>query len=600
MNPNLVLAQAFVDELAHGGIQEVCIAPGSRSTPLTLAFFHQPGIHVYMHLDERSAAFFALGLSLAQDRPVPMVCTSGSAAANFMPAIVEARMSNVPLLVLTTDRPHELRGSGANQTIDQVKLYADQVLLSVDLPLPEDGQPDLVLRHVRTLAARALHIANGLSKGPVHLNFPFRKPLEPQNDAGFPLSETPASPPFTRTSRGVLTPNAAQIHQLAHLIQEHERGLIICGPRCPGGAFPQAAAALAQASGYPLLAEPLSGLRFDPAVENGWILGGYDTFLAGGTLPWEDPQIILRFGGVPTSAVLCSYLSYIRPLQRIHITESGGWADDDHRTTWLLQVDETLTCARLAEHLAQPRHSAWAGRLRAVEDITWNALHTALEQEELFDAAIVKQVVDNLPAGSRLLIGNSLPVRHLEQFSRPLARQIAVFGNRGASGIDGNISTALGVAASDRERPLVAILGDITFYHDMNGLLAVRQHNLNHVTIIVLNNNCGGIFHRLPVARFEPPFTQAFLTPHNLDFSHAAALYGLEYIRLDSRPELDQALQHLKTTAPAARQPRLIEVRSDAASDLQQRNAALETAFKSIRAYFTQQETSDHDRMENR
>lgn len=232
---NTLWAETFVDELARGGLQAVVIAPGSRSTPLTLAFAAHPAIRHYLHLDERSAAFFALGLALATTRPVALLCTSGTAGANYFPAIIEARMSQVPLLVLTSDRPPELRHSGANQTIDQVKLYGDQVLWGVDVALPEADAPAVALRNLRTLAARALATAAGLPPGPVHLNFPFRKPLEPA------LPHTPAfapaGPPHTRTLRGQLLPTPNQIAELAALINQHERGLIVCGPRCEGG-FP--------------------------------------------------------------------------------------------------------------------------------------------------------------------------------------------------------------------------------------------------------------------------------------------------------------------------------------------------------------------------
>ncbi len=273
--------------MAAAGLRHVVISPGSRSTPLTLAFDAHPEIEVFLHLDERSAGFFALGMALAIDAPVALVCTSGTAVANYLPAIIEANMSHVPLLVLTADRPPELRHSGANQTIDQVKIYGDQVLWSVDAPLPEKDAPDVVLRHLQTLAARAYATANGLRKGPVHVNFPFRKPLEPVDSEQLSVnseqlsvsSEQSESGNRLLITKGQLAPTRAQLGDLAETINRHERGLIVCGPRCPEGNFPAAVAGLSQISGYPILADPLSGVRWGRHVAGTAVSGAYETYL---------------------------------------------------------------------------------------------------------------------------------------------------------------------------------------------------------------------------------------------------------------------------------------------------------------------------------
>jgi 2-succinyl-5-enolpyruvyl-6-hydroxy-3-cyclohexene-1-carboxylate synthase len=596
INPNSQIAQAFVDELAKGGVREVCIAPGSRSTPLTLAFTRQPQIRVTMHLDERCAAFFALGLALSSCRSVAIMCTSGSAAANFMPAIVEARMSGVPLLVLTADRPDELRGSGANQTIDQVKLYGEQVLLSVDLPIPEIGQSELVLRHVRTLAARSLAVADGLLKGPVHLNFPFRKPLEPDDEAGFASVVAGTTAPYTRWDRGVLQPTQTQVETLADLINQSERGLIVCGPRCPAGEFPAAVSRLARKARYALLADPLSGLRFGPEVGD-WLVGGYDSFaelihckalepavphLGVAPESLEDPQVVIRIGGMPISTALAGYLGRIRPERRVQIAVNGVWADEDHCTDWFLQADEVLTCRMAADRVLPRTAIAFSQKWRRLEQLAWERIRLAAEEGDLFDGATVAQVLDWLPDGANLFMGNSLAIRHLDQFGQPRRRQIAVYGNRGASGIDGNVSTALGVAAAQPEQPLVAILGDITFYHDMNGLLAVRRLALENVTFVVINNNGGGIFQQLPVRRFEPPFRQAFLSPHGLEFSAAAKMYGLDYVKVHERDDLAEALAAAFGPG-AAHKARLIEVQTDSQVDLERRKTIRARVHAEIR-----------------
>ena len=561
-NPATIWAETIVEELARGGLRTVCIAPGSRSTALTLAFSAQPGVRVIRHLDERSAAFFALGMALASDEPVAVVCTSGTAAANVLPAIIEAKMSQVPLLVLTADRPPELRHSGANQTIDQVKMYGDQVLWAVDVALPEREAPAVARRNLRTLAARALAVADGIVKGPVHLNFPFRKPFEPvkMQPEIAPEGQDESKEPYTRISRGVPMPTEAQVQALAELIEAHRRGLIVCGPRCPGGDFAQAVAALSQKAGYPIMADPLSGLRFGPGVDSAMVCGGYETILAEGAEPWGAPDVVLRFGAMPTSKWLNAYLERSADAHVVHVRSNGIWADDAHRTRLLLQADEVTACRELGARLAPPRTSSWLEKVRATEEVHWRALDQALAGD-YFDGAVVADVVDLLPSRALLFAGNSLPIRHLDQFARPRSKLLYAFGNRGASGIDGNTSTALGISAA-RDKPLVLVTGDITFYHDLNGLLAARQHDLA-LTVVLLNNDGGGIFHRLPVAEIDPPFTDLFLTPHDLNFAPAAKMYDFEHLQVAARDTFRG------TFAEGLARPhrQIIEVRTDGERD---------------------------------
>lgn len=557
-NPNLQWALAFVEELANCGLKAVCLAPGSRSTPLTLAFNQHPEIEVYLHLDERSASFFALGMALATDLPVAVVCTSGTAAAELHAAIIEAFQSHIPLLVLTADRPHELRDSGANQTIDQVKMYGDHVRWSVDAALPQAGAPDIALRNLRTLACRAYATADGLVKGPVHINFPFRKPLEPASRDQIPA---PAyGRPGVRFELGVLQPAEGQIAYLAGLMAEYRRGFIVCGPRCPGGDFPARVARLAQVTGYPLLADPLSGVRFGPQVEHAPVVGGYESFLANPT--WEAPDLVIRFGAVPTSLRLNTYLSQAAPAQVVHVRENGVWADDSHRVTTFVQANAGELCRALAERHPIRPPSAWAQEILAAEQRCWAQTDAYLAQT-FFDATVVAEVVAGLPPGANLFVGNSLPVRHLDQFAQPGGKHLRVFGNRGASGIDGTTSTALGIAAAG-DAPTVLITGDVAFYHDLSGLLAVRQHLLGNATIVLLNNNGGGIFRRLPMAQLDPPFSALFLTPHGLNFEHVAGMFGLHLERPGGRSELRRAL----ATAIDDPEPYLIEVRTEGGEDL--------------------------------
>ncbi|MBK8988686.1 MAG: 2-succinyl-5-enolpyruvyl-6-hydroxy-3-cyclohexene-1-carboxylic-acid synthase [Chloroflexi bacterium] len=590
-NPNLLYSHLFVQSLVDSGLTAVCISPGSRSTPLTLAFAAQKGIEIYRHLDERSAGFFALGLAVATERPVALVCTSGTAVANYFPAIIEAQMSQVPLLILTGDRPHELRHSGANQTIDQVKIFGDQVLWAVDMPIPQADAPEVVLRSVQTTAARAYATANGAAangrrQGPVHVNFPFRKPLEPEvgsGEWGVRNAALPTPKSEIRNPKSEIILSRSQQEALTAVINHHERGLIVCGPRCPGGNFPQAVAGLSQISGWPILADPLSGVRFGLHSSGTVISGGYETYMQG-RLDWPEPEVILRFGAVPTSKWLNAYLERSQPAHRIHIRASGVWADDAHQTSWFVAADEEQACYQMAQGLVPRLSSGWLDRVHGVETAVWQAVEgLSTDFTDFTDFWVVMDTVELMPPNGRLFVGNSLPIRHVDQFARPSTKPLHVYANRGASGIDGNVSTALGYGAAGRS-PLVALLGDITFYHDMNGLLAIanrqssmslrdgfapvnRQSPMPPTTFVILNNNGGGIFRRLPIAEFEPEFTDLFLTPHNLDFEHAARLYGLDFIRTANRAAFRQALRESMYNPT----PRLIEVPTDGRYDDQRR-----------------------------
>ena len=576
MNPNIEAASLVVDALARAGLRAVCIAPGSRSTPLVLAFYAHRAIRVYRHLDERSAAFFGLGLALEWDEPVALVCTSGTAVANFFPAVIEAKMSQVPLLLLTADRPPELRHSGANQTIDQVKIYGDQVLWSVDMALPQTEPPAVMARSLQTVAARAYATANGLVKGPVHLNFPFRKPLQPESSGEYSVCSNQFSVGSGSSTghsfeRGVLQPTEAQLDWLTEVVRKHERGLIVCGPRCPGGDFGAAVAALARQAGYPILADPLSGVRFGPQTENTAVISAYETILHHPP-DWPEPTLVVRFGAVPTGKWLNAYLDHIQPTYRLHVRANGVWADDSHRVSHFWQVDEATTCRQLTERLQPRPNAAWLKPFMATETAVWQQIATHIG-DPFFDATAVYDLLQMLPENGRLFIGNSLPIRQVDQFGPTSPQLIVAHANRGASGIDGNLSTGLGIAAASQQ-PTVILVGDVTFYHDLNGLLAASgssKISLPPVTIVVINNKGGHIFRRLPISQFEPPFTELFLTPHELDFETAVKSYGLHFVRVDDRASFQQAVRaSLNDPAPC-----VIELCTDGQLDEQYRQQLL-------------------------
>jgi 2-succinyl-5-enolpyruvyl-6-hydroxy-3-cyclohexene-1-carboxylate synthase len=425
-------------------------------------------------------------------------------------------------------------------------------------------------------------MANGVVKGPVHINFPFRKPLEPEtaSNGENPAPVLPiASPlPYTVMARGALQPREEQIDAVARLIAAHPNGLILCGPDHPSPSFAAAVTTLARRCGYAILADALSNLRHGPHVHQGPVTGGYHVWLAHLKENYPRPDFVLRFGAVPTSSALAAYLSEVSPTHHWHIKEDGEWADDLHCTHTYLQCDPTLFCEQVAERLSDYHDSVsstWADLILRLESETWAALKESLGKAPFFDGAAVYQLLGRLPEDAVLFAGNSLPVRHIDLHDRPSDRRLTIYGNRGASGIDGNVSTALGLAAVLDKR-VVALLGDITFYHDMNGLLAVRQHQLDRMVFVVINNNGGGIFRRLPIAGHEPPFTDLFLTPHGLSFDHAAAMYGLHYCHVESESAFVAVLDKVFASDIGSY---LIEIKSDSMADLQhQRRVTAEVA----------------------
>ncbi len=569
-NRNSLWASILVSELAKAGLKHVCMAPGSRSTPLVMAFASQADIKVYTHFDERSAAFFALGLAKNLQEPVALVCTSGTAAVNFFPAIVEAHESAIPLLVLTADRPHELRNSGANQSINQVNLYGSYALMAVDVALPEQSPSAELINSLRTTVARAYATASGVRKGVVQLNLPFRKPLEPSEVSSdvLALSEVALGREraYTRIPQVKPLLDESSLESLAKSLASNTQGLIICGVDCPrDNAFTEALSTLAKVTGFPILADGASGLRLNKELD---LITGYDSFLGLSQLNLPKATIIIRFGKMATSAVLARYLKSLNPKHDWQINAAGMWADDSHHLSQFIQADETQICLQLAEKLELLKHQPKTALKEAFEKLetrSWAFWQTNLAKH-YFDGAVLAQFVKSIPKDSLVFVGNSLSIRHLDQFIHHEAKNIKIFANRGASGIDGNISTALGISVAEPHKRLFMILGDLSFYHDMNGLVAIKQLGIP-ATILLINNEGGGIFHRLPISKFEPQFTDYFLTPHKLEFFHAAQLYGLEHQLVLNFQDLDKAIQESHSQQAKEPKSHLIEAKTNSHED---------------------------------
>ena len=487
------------------------------------------------------------------------------------PLIFSRRLSRrisprVSLIVLTADRPHELRGSGANQTIDQIKIFGDFVEWFVDAPLPEADPPPLALRNMQTLAARAYAKATE-RRGVVHINLPFRKPLEPDVDDQDATSIAQTATRFWQHRRRTLS--GSTDFSWDPILQH--KGIIYFGHgTCRTLEESQTvmawAADLSRVSGWPIFAEFTSNLRCLSSADNeGYApLAAYENYVTLNAVDFSQVKTLIRFGAPPLAKNMQTLFSELELKAHIYGARVGEWADDTHSITDHISFDDLKASIPQARDLPKPQ-MRWLDQLTLAEAKAWEVIQHEIEQGDYFDGAAVYDVVDLIPAESTLFAGSSLPVRHLDQFGKP-GRRIFAWANRGASGIDGNLSTALGNGAARPEHPLVAILGDITFYHDMNGLLAARRCGLP-ITIVLLNNKGGGIFHRLPIRAYEPHFSDYFITAHGLDFSHAARLYGLEYVRADCRDAFRQAF----VESVAKRQSAIIEVKTDAQTDLKRR-----------------------------
>ncbi|MFB6101331.1 MAG: 2-succinyl-5-enolpyruvyl-6-hydroxy-3-cyclohexene-1-carboxylic-acid synthase [Haloplanus sp.] len=571
-NRNVLWGQALVDELARAGVDRVVVSPGSRSTPLVTAVDAHDDLTAVSVLDERSAAYFALGHARRTGEVTPLICTSGTATANYHPAVIEADEGRVPLLLLTADRPPELHDSGANQTVDQEKLYGDAVRWYADLPEPEAEARKL--RSLRTTVARALAEATGTPSGPVHLNCRFRKPLEPTpvpGDVPTDLDSLAATgrdddSPFVRTTAGRPRLDPADRHMLAEALSVG-RGLIVAGPADPPGMDAEAVTALAHATGFPILADPLSGLRFGGHTRVTTVVGGYDGYLDPRvTDDWPDPDVVVRFGASPTSKRLRHYLARVDARQFV-VDPAGGWREAAFRATDLVVAEPSRLAARLAESVGGPDAPDWRDRWTTADGIHRDVVGDVTGDGEggYFEGAILSDVTDLAPDPATLVVSNSTPVRDADRYAAPDTASYTVLGNRGASGIDGVVSTGLGAGSATTDH-LTLVVGDLAYYHDSNGLLSVLRCGVD-ATVVLVNNDGGGIFHRLPIESFDPPFTESFKTPHGLDFEPTADLYGLDYTAVDDRGEFRDAYAasvgsdgtdviHVRTDAEASQRTR--------------------------------------------
>jgi 2-succinyl-5-enolpyruvyl-6-hydroxy-3-cyclohexene-1-carboxylate synthase len=532
LNPGTALARVLVDELARGGVSEAVIAPGSRSAPLAIAFAEHPGIRLHVRIDERSAAFLALGLAKASGSPVPVVCTSGTAAANFHPAVLEAAHSHVGLVVLTADRPPELRATGANQTVDQIKLYGGAVGFFTELGVAEARRG--MVAYWRSVICRALRSA---ATGPVHLNVPFREPLvHDPADEDWPesLAGRPDGRPWT-----AISPTSVAAEPVAELADPPERGILVVAD---GAAAPDQAVAFAEAARWPIFAEPMSGARFGPHA-----ITTYSQLVAiPEVVDRYAPELIVTVG---KPGLARSLLELYPRVSHLVVDSNAYWADPTRTAFRVVPTLPALLCTR--------NSSGWLAAWQRLETAARGELERLLSQDgELSELRLAAQMAELAGDDAMFVVGSSMPIRCLDLVMRA-GPGPWVLANRGVSGIDGCVSTAVGAALAHQAAgggPAYAMLGDLAVLHDQNGLIIGPGEARPDLTVVVVNNAGGGIFSFLPYAGI-PQFEKLFGTAHGVDFAHVAAAAGWEYHLVSKAVEVPGAVKGGGT--------RLVEVRTD-------------------------------------
>jgi 2-succinyl-5-enolpyruvyl-6-hydroxy-3-cyclohexene-1-carboxylate synthase len=586
------LLAAFVDELARCGMRAACTSPGSRSAPLVLSLAREPRLRCFSHVDERCAGFFALGLAKSSGLPVAVACTSGTAAAELLPAAVEAREARVPLLLLTADRPAELRENGAGQAIDQLKLFGGAAKWFFEVGVHEAGAEQL--RWMRTLACRAYWTALEGSPAAVHLNFPLREPLVseeelPRDDSGRPDGD----PYVTRTAsvHGGWPARAASHAGLPELLADSRRGVLIAGRHERDTGLPDAASAFAAAVGWPLLADPLSGARRGEAS-----IAHYDALLRdelfAGSL---RPDLVLRVGDLPVSKPLRTWLAGLDGVAQVALDPEGAWQDPASVLSACLALEPAGALRDLTERLEQESGARaladedWLASWRSADERAAQAIAGILGEAGLSEPAVAAELGVLLPPQATLFVASSMPVRDIETFWPVRADPPRVLCNRGANGIDGTVSSAFGVTA-DGTGPVVLLIGDVALAYDIGGLLASTRLGLK-LTIVLLDNDGGGIFDFLPVAGasmalapdaragraraadgtdvsagVDDIYTRHIATPTGLDFAKAAELYGFEHRHVTTTAELRAALELALSPQVGST---IVQVRTDRARNVE-------------------------------
>ena len=579
-NTNALWGSVLAETLVRCGVRTAVVSPGSRSTPLTMALASHERIEAVPVLDERSAAFFALGIAKRTRRPVVLVCTSGTAGANYFPAVIEARESGVPLVVITADRPPEMRDCASGQTIDQQKLFAGYVTFYHELAVPVATVE--MLSYLRQTVAHAVERAWRPAMGPVHLNAPFRDPLPPIEDGSARGLEGKIDETFFAHLEAVGPEvSRATIWQRPTTA----RGLIVAGPAAAESVihYMTVLRRVAGKLGWPVLADALSPARTMAGAEE--VVTCYDAILRNEAVARDlVPRTVLCLGGWPTSKVLRAWLE--KSGAEILLVANGAENRDalHGRTRQIVAPVESIDVA--GEAVADRSYlEAW----RKAEAAARDAIDAAMEAEKgMFEGKVSWLLARHLPEGTPVLVASSMPVRDVEYFWPANERGQRLYFSRGANGIDGTLSTALGIAHG-ADKPAVLLTGDLALLHDANGFL-LRPKLKGSLTVVLVNNRGGGIFEHLPVAQFQPPFEEFFATPQEVEFGKLCAAYGVEHVLVSGWEELVREVSGLAGAAgtagsgdPALQGIRVLEVRTDRKRDAAIRKSWLNAAGRAAR-----------------
>lgn len=583
INRNIVWCDVFTNRLAELGVKHVCISPGSRSTPLTLSFASNKLFTTYSIVDERSSAFFALGLAKKTKSPVAIVTTSGTAVAELYPAIIEAFYQRVPLIICTADRPRKLRGSGANQTINQHNIYKNHIRLFSDVGLPDVKN----LTHIRNLAEEAVRISFFENKGPVHLNFQFEKPFEP-NSYTDSIDNSMLEKIYAHLAFELRESYARKIN-FANLANKFlgKRGLILIGFNNYGDDFGKQVIRFSEKFGFPVYADGSSSIRFgnhrkENIIENFTALVRTSDFQSK-----YDPEVIIQFGSAPTANVLLEFFKNSKA-EKILCNEYGDLNDPSLTAKTIIRMNPENFCEAIINAFpAQTKTSTeWLDDWRAMNMIAGILKSETIDEAAFpFEGRIAREVITSLPEKSNLFISNSLPIRDTDFFATPLNKRLSIFTNRGASGIDGINSTALGIAKTSKV-PTFLIVGDLAFFHDMNGLHNSVKYKIP-LTVILINNSGGGIFESLPISEYRDVMKENFLTPLSINFKKFVEAYGGKHVKIKSWNHLGKELK----LSPASRSLTVLEVKTDAIKSKLQRQKYWSAVAKQISQYINEIKT---------
>lgn len=585
VNKNIIWCDVFTNRLNELGVKNVCISPGSRSTPLTYSFATNKNFNTYPIVDERSSAFFALGLAKKSKSPVAIVTTSGTAVAELYPAIIEAYYQRIPLIVCTADRPRRLRGSGANQTINQHNIYKNHIRMFSDVGLPDLKNINFVSR----LAEESVRVSYFNDRGPVHLNFQFEKPFEP-NSTTDSIDVKILEKVYSRASFELMesVSKKLDLNKLANKFSS-KRGLILIGFNNYGDSFPKQVIRLSEKFGYPIYADGSSSLRYgnhrkDNLIDNLTAIVRAENFVNE-----YDPEIIIQFGSAPTANVILEFFKNSKA-EKILCNEFGDLNDPSLTAKTIVRMNPENFCDSIVNSAPNRIDSSvWLDDWRSMNKIAEVYKSEVIDKSNFaFEGRLPLEVISGIPEKSNLFVSNSLPIRDMDFFATSQNKKINIYTNRGASGIDGIISTALGIAKAS-DKPTFLVTGDLAFFHDMNGLHNSIKFKIP-LKIILVNNSGGGIFESLPISEYRDVMKDNFLTPLQLKFNKFVAAYGGRYVKIKNWNHLKKELKLYS----ASRKITVLEVKTDAKKSKLLRQKYWSAVTKEINHYINEIKSRRH------